>query len=191
LPQKKIDEHIANVIRQDHSEKLIAMQNRDVEQLFYYSCPKFVYPIPPDFSGETSGHYNATSTQCKLFMKEINQQLPLPTIRSYLKLYRSIDIDKLGALLERKIDRETLRTYLIRFVHKTHQIKWSPGLTAVQGHLTQSSYIHFVMDKDMILVSDDTVRKRYGEVFLRHCAKLDGITADLEKKRANDDKRKH
>jgi len=99
---KKIDEHIANVIRQDHAEKVIAMQNRDVDQLFYYACPKFVYPIPPDFTSDITSHYNATTTQCKLFMKEINQQLPLPTIRSYLKLYRSIDIDKIGCSIREK-----------------------------------------------------------------------------------------
>jgi len=97
---------------------------------------------------------------------------------------------KLGALLERKIDRETLRTYLIRFVHKTHQLKWTPGSTAVQGQLTQSSYIHFIMDQDMILVSDDAVQKKYAEGFLRRCSRLDGIIADLEKKRTKDEKKK-
>jgi len=188
---KKIDDHLTNIIRQDHSDKLIAMQNRDVEQLFSYACPKFVHPVPPDFSTpEITSHSNPTSLQCKLFMKEINQQLPLPTIRSYLKLYRTIDIDKLGALLERKIDRETLRTHLIRFSHKSHQLKWNPGQNPVQGHLSQSNYIYFHIDKDMIVVSDDATRKKYAETFLRNYSKLDEIVTEFEKRRREEKKKR-
>jgi len=187
---KKIDEQLTTIIRQEHSEKVVAVQNRDIEQLFCYACPKFVNPVPPDYSGDFTSHTNPTTMQAKLFLKEINQQLPLPTIRSYLKLYRTIDIDKLGALLESKIDRETLRTYLIRFLHKTHQTKWSPGQNPIQGHLSQSSYIHFQMEKDMIMVSDDTVRKKYAETFLRNYSRLDDILTEFEKKRHKEDKKK-
>jgi len=189
---KKIDEHLTNVLRQEHAEKLIAMQNKDVEQLFCYACPKFVHPSPPDFSGEFSSHTNPTAAQCKLFLKEMNQQLPLISnnITSYLKIYKTLSFDKLGALLERKIDRETLRTYLIRFLHKSHQLKWTPGLNPSQGHLSQSSYIHFTIDKDMILVSDEVERKKYAETFLRNFTRLDEITTEFKKRQKEENKKK-
>jgi len=178
---KKIDEHISNILRQEHPDKLQAMQNRETDQLFYYACPKFVSPAPPNFNEDFSVTLNATATQCKLFMKEINQQGPLPTIRSYLKLYSSIDLDKLGTLLERKVDKETLRTYLLRFIHKTRQLKWSSGLNPIQGRWSHSNYLHFSVDRDMIHVIDNAVRKKYAEVFLRNCNKLDEIILDLDK----------
>jgi len=178
---KKIDEHISNILRQEHADKLLAMQNRETDQLFYYACPKFVSPATPNFNEDFSVNLNATASQCKLFMKEINQQAPLPTIRSYLKLYSSIDLDKLGTLLERKVDKETLRTYLLRFIHKSHQLKWVSGLTPIQGRWSHSNYLHFSIDQEMIHVIDNAVRKQYAEVFLRNCNKLDEIVADLEK----------
>lgn len=175
---KKIDEHIANILRQEHTERILAMQNRDMEQLFYYACPKFVSPAPPAITQEFN--HNPSALQYKLFLKEMNQQAPIPTMRSYLKLYSTIHLNKLGNLLERRVDAETLKTYLLRFVHKTRQLKWSPGLNPVQGVFSHSSYIHMTINKDMITVSDETVKKKYAEVFLRNYNKLEEIIGDLE-----------
>lgn len=48
--------------------------------------------------------------QLKLFLQTVKQQLLQPTIRSYLKLYRSISIQKLATFLGQDVD--TLRVAL-------------------------------------------------------------------------------
>jgi len=185
---KRIDEHINNILRQDHATKVLPMQSRDsedireTEQNFSYGCPKFVSPAPPNYDDELSLHMNAPlSLQRKLFVKEINQQTPLPTIRSYLKLYSTIDVDNLANLLQKKHDKDTLRTYLLRFIYKNRQLQWSTGMKPNEGNWASSTNLDFYIDGEMIHVIDNTVTKRYGEVFLRHCNKLEEIISDLEK----------
>jgi len=159
------------------------MQSREADQLFTYACPKFVSPALPDYDEELTIHNSSPlQIQHRLFIKEVLQQAPLPTIRNYLKLYSTIDIDKLSNLLDKKVDKETLRTYLIRFVHKNRQLQWSTGLSPIQGNWSSSTKIDYFIDGEMIHVIDNTVTKRYGEVFLRECIELEETIADLIKK---------
>eukprot|EP01125_Pyxidicula_operculata_P006138 TRINITY_DN2136_c0_g1_i2.p1 TRINITY_DN2136_c0_g1~~TRINITY_DN2136_c0_g1_i2.p1 ORF type:complete len:488 (-),score=102.45 TRINITY_DN2136_c0_g1_i2:758-2221(-) len=174
---KRIDEHINTIL---HSEHINKQQSREVDKLFVYACPKFVFPTLSDADELTST--SPLPLQEKLFMKEVNQQAHLPTIRSYLKLYTTIDLEKLYNLLEKKVDKETLRNYLIQFVHKTRQIQWSTGNKPIEGSLASSAYLEFYIEKEMIHILDNTVKRRYGEMFLRNCQKLEEIAADLEKR---------
>ena len=52
----------------------------------------------------------AYELQVQLFMAEVSQQQNNPTVRSYLKLYRTIDLSKLARF--RDVDEETLKYYL-------------------------------------------------------------------------------
>lgn len=53
---KRIDEHVNNTLKQDHAEVVSAMAHREVEQLFSYACPKFVYAVQPAAEGDEH-HY--------------------------------------------------------------------------------------------------------------------------------------
>jgi len=183
---KRIDEHISNILRQDHKDKVLAIQSREnensIETAFTYGCPKFVSPAPPNYDEEILLNIPLPSSlQRKLFMKELNQETPLPLIRSYLVLYTTIDIRKLANLLETKHDTDTLRTYLVRFVHKNRHLQWSTGMKPNEGTWTSSTNLDFYIDGEMIHVIDNTETKRYGDAFIRNCDKLDEIIQDLEK----------
>jgi len=182
-PSKRIDEHINNVLRQEHSDKVAAMQ-RDPEQLFSYACPKFVSPVLPKFE-ENEDTLHQTLGPLPLqragFMREIHQQALLSTIQSYLKLYSSIGLEKLVGLLEKKLDREYIRQVLLCFTHKTRQLQWQSGMTPIQGQIESSTHLEFWMQGDMIFIVDNTVRRKYDEIFLRNCNKLEEIMVDMEK----------
>jgi len=183
-PSKRIDEHINNVLRQEHSDKVAAMQ-RDSEQLFSYACPKFVSPVLPSFEENDDVNIHQTLGPLPLqrggFVREINQQALLSTIQSYLKLYSSIGLDKLVGLLEKKFDREYIRQVLLCFTHKTRQLQWQSGMTPIQGVVESSTHLEFWMQGDMIFIVDNTVRRKYDEIFLRNSNKLEEIMADMEK----------
>jgi len=182
LCPKRIDEHINNILRQEHSDKVAAMQ-RDSEQLFSYACPKFVSPVLPSF--EENDELNSAQTPLPLqrggFMREINQQASLSLILSYLKLYSSIGLDKLVGLLEKKQDRENIRLLLLCLTHKTRQLQWQSGMKPIEGVWESSTHLEFWMEGDMIHIVDNTVRRKYGEIFLRNCNKLEEIMGDVEK----------
>jgi translation initiation factor 3 subunit L len=174
---KRIDDHLNSMLM---NSKVLSSKDddlKDIEQHFSYGCPKFVSPVGPSGGDEVS----QLALQRKLFMKEITQQSTLPLIRSYLKLYTTIDINKLSNLLDKKHDKETLLTYLVRFVHKNRQLQWSNGMKPNEGTLTSSTNLDFYIDEEMIHVIDSAVTKRYAEVFLRNCDKLEEIIADLQK----------
>jgi len=182
LCPKRIDEHINNILRQEHGDKVAAMQ-RDSEQLFSYACPKFVSPVLSSF--EESDDLSSAQTPLPLqrggFMREINQQASLSLILSYLKLYSSIGLDKLVGLLEKKSDRENIRLLLLCLTHKTRQLQWQSGMKPIEGIWESSTHLEFWMEGDMIHIVDNTIRRKYGEIFLRNCNKLEEIMADVEK----------
>jgi translation initiation factor 3 subunit L len=86
-----------------------------VQDLFASGCPKFVSPVVPDL---TSG-INVTlvrhpspplflvlmapqdplKLQMKVFLIEVTQQVLIPFVRSYLKLYTTLPVAKLAAFL--------------------------------------------------------------------------------------------
>jgi len=176
---KRIDDYINNTLMTTHSKFINSTEDdlRDIEQHFTYGCPKFVSPVGPSGEDEVSQFL----LQRKLFLRDISQQSTLPLIHSYLKLYTTIDINKLSNLLEKKHDKETLRTYLVRFVHKNRQLQWSNEKRPNEGVWVSSTNLEFYIDGEMIHVMDNTVTKRYGEIFLRNCDKFDELINDLQK----------
>jgi translation initiation factor 3 subunit L len=77
-------------------------------------------------------------------LKEVKQLKELNTVRSYLKLYSTIPLQKLASFLE--IDVNTLNTRLTNLKNKSKQLKWKRG-PALSGELEETSDIEFVVDK--------------------------------------------
>ena len=61
--------------------------------------------------------------QQKVFMEEVQQQLMLPTIRSYLKLYTTMPLDKMAGFME--MQEEEFRNHLLAFKHKMKNVVWT------------------------------------------------------------------
>jgi translation initiation factor 3 subunit L len=94
-----------------------------IEELFTASCPKFINPAPPNYDDVSSVYtQDPMRTQINVFMNELSQQIGLPTLRSYLKLYTTIGIGKLSSLLEIREDENTLRYRFNNFIHSLNLI---------------------------------------------------------------------
>ena len=65
----------------------------------------------------------------QVFLDEVKQQTLLPTIRSYLKLYTSMPLDKLADYLDISVD--DLEKHLLCFKHKMRNIVWTKGVSAL------------------------------------------------------------
>lgn len=73
------------------------------EELFLYACPKFIAPNPPPYEDSDSleTYVAAAPTEpaqrhLQLFLTNVRAQLSVPTLRSFLKLYTSLDAAKLA-----------------------------------------------------------------------------------------------
>jgi translation initiation factor 3 subunit L len=186
---QRLDEHVNASLREHYSDKMAQMQRGEmliVEDLFLYASPKWVSPI-----SEGEDLANATidmhKLQNKIFLNEIRQQALLPVIRSYLKLYTTIDLAKLSSLIlsdKTKVDEATLSKALLCYTHKTRGLTATSGQPAIEGKLTSFSDVSFHVDNDMIHIFDAKAPRRFGEYFTRKIAKLEDLIDDLTKEQS-------
>ena len=77
------------------------------EELFTYACPKFIAANPPPYEDpEALALYVEDTPQepaarhLALFLADVRAHAAVPTMRSFLKLYTSLDAGKLADILD-------------------------------------------------------------------------------------------
>lgn len=106
----------------------------------------------------------------------------LPTIRSFLKLYTTIGIPKLAALLEEG-DEGTFREHLQCLKHKTHGLVWTGG-APISGEVASSADVDFFVDHEMAHVADSNLTRRHSDFFVKQINKLEEIICNLRGREA-------
>jgi translation initiation factor 3 subunit L len=101
-------------------------------------------------------------------MTEVQQQKPIAEIRSYLKLYTTLPLPKLAALMEKSED--DVRSKLMCFKHK---LKSCQAVAAERDPLATD--VDFYVDGDMIHIADTKVTRHYGDFFVRHIHKYQEV----------------
>lgn len=183
LHPQRIDESVTAQLQEKFGEMYGKLQRGDVaefEKQFQFVCPKFVSAVPATFDAD--GNYIESAVpkhepvkqQLSIFMEEVTQQLPLLVIRTYLKLYQTMSVEKLAGFLD--VDREKLEESLLCFKHKKQSLvcqKDSPS--ALDGELMSGSDIDFYIDRDMIHIADTKVARTYGSYFMRQIHKFEDL----------------
>ncbi|CAB0001474.1 unnamed protein product [Nesidiocoris tenuis] len=155
-----IDDSIQQLLREkNYHEKMYKMQIGDLnefEACFLFACPKFLSASWPNLNGMTppDADYvkDATKHQTEVFMDEVKQQITLPIIRSYLKLYTTLPLDKLSSFMEAtnsdKLphDLTSLRTHLLCFKHKMKNVVWTKGTSGLEGSFQSGSEVSSQID---------------------------------------------
>lgn len=146
LHPQRIDESLHSKLKEKNfAEKINKMQQGDLsefETCFNYACPKFLAPVPPSFDGPMmgeSGPREPSKLQMKVFMDEVRQQINLSEVRSYLKLYTSMPMDKLGEYMSINVDE--LETRLLCFKHKMMNMVWTKGTSGLDGEFQCQSEV--------------------------------------------------
>jgi translation initiation factor 3 subunit L len=124
----------------------------DFEALFEKACPKFVSGRLPDFAGHASAAHEPVRRQVDLFAKQVSQQLGLAKTRSFLKLYTTIEVEKLA-----KFHGSTaaqFRAELLASKHRMTQIESKAGSTPLGGELASALDVGFFVDGDVVQIDD-------------------------------------
>ncbi|XP_063716777.1 eukaryotic translation initiation factor 3 subunit L-like [Symsagittifera roscoffensis] len=145
----------------------------EMEQLFLFACPKFISPTLPNFNEKKDNHKDMLNLQARVFMDEVREQSKIAVIRSFLKLYSSISIQKLAGFMN--LSEAELRTHLMTFKHKMKNLVWSGGASSLDGQFKIASDIDFYVDGDMIHIADTKVAAKYGEYFIAQIQKCDEL----------------
>ncbi|GAB6032665.1 Eukaryotic translation initiation factor 3 subunit L [Chamberlinius hualienensis] len=177
LHPQRIDESVYLHLCEKYSDKIARLQRGDTpefESSFCFACPKFLSPVPPDYEKVINDcHMEPMMLQVQVFMDEVRQQITIPIIRSYLKLYTTMPISKLASFLG--MSEENFRTCLLCFKHKMKNIVWTKGTSGLEGEFQSGSEVDFYIDKDMIHIADTTVARRYGDYFIRQIHKFEEV----------------
>lgn len=176
------------------------------DELFNSACPKFISPIPPDYSNvDGNVSHDAARHQLRIFLKEVDQNIQVPIIRSFLKLYTTLDVAKLASFVNRvsssgsardkmqqqqhpqqssqndsSIAAEELHMQLMVYKHKTRQMRWESGTAMLEGSFQPTSDLDFYLDKDMIHVIENKPGRRVGDWFIRHINKFEDIIGHMK-----------
>jgi len=174
----RIDDSINSYLKEKYTERLIKLQRGDRDELinmFHYACPKFLSPVPPNFEGVTDQYLmEPYNQQLKVFIDEVQQQLLISDIRSFLKLYTTLPIAKLASFINKT--PEELKSILLCFKHKMSNIESDQ----VNEEFRSSSEVDFYIHNEMVHIADTKVATRFSDFFIRQIHKLNEINSNLK-----------
>lgn len=151
----RLDDTIHTALREKYGEDLNKMQRGGpetlplFENLFKTACPRFISPTPPDFDNP-SVNVDPIDHHLTIFMDEVKNNMWSPTVKSYLKLYTTMDLNKLAGFLD--IGADTLRNWLLVNKQRSRQIRWSEsGL--LEGDVVNSNDLDYAMQGVRVFVA--------------------------------------
>lgn len=178
-----IDENVHSNMMSKYGDQTNRMQNGEIEvfeELFNFACPKFINPVAPDYNTAENFNKKPTQHQCKIFIQEVStQKFLVPVIRSYLKLYKTLDVEKLSEFLECE-STEDCKTQLILFKHKTRQRKWESG-SLMGGEYGQTTDVDFYLKQDMIHIIESKSGHRVADWYIKNINRFEDIISNMRK----------
>ncbi|BFZ61243.1 hypothetical protein YB2330_002302 [Saitoella coloradoensis] len=178
----RLDENTHSALREKFGEQLARMSRGGpealpiFEELFTFAAPKFINPVPPtdpENVAEPLQHHQ------KIFMEGVKGQMWAATLRSYMKLYTTMKLEKLAAFLE--IDEEELRSQLLVYKQNSRQFRRTEG-ALLSGEVVSTSELDFSLEGDIIHIAEAKTGRRYGDWFMRNATKYLQINEGLAKK---------
>ncbi|TIA34527.1 eukaryotic translation initiation factor 3 [Aureobasidium pullulans] len=173
LNPTRLDDTVHSALREKYGEQFARMQLGGpeslpiFEDLFRQACPRFISPTPPDFDNP-SVNVDPIEHHLSIFMEEVKNNMWSPTVRSYLKLYTTMDIKKLAGFLE--IDPDTLRGWLLVNKQRSKQVRHTEG-GRLDGDVVTTNDLDYAMQGDLIHVSEAKVGRRLVDWYLRNLSR--------------------
>mmetsp|Transcript_17638 Transcript_17638/g.24813 ORF Transcript_17638/g.24813 Transcript_17638/m.24813 type:complete len:614 (-) Transcript_17638:396-2237(-) len=204
-----LEDSVIRTIRDKHGSTLskIDAGEEGYEDLFMFACPKFVLPAIPDYSKpSTPQKDNAYKQQVTKFQNEMMSQHTTRKLRSYMKLYTSIDVTKLAsfndtttttAAAKDEAEKQFLPT-LIAYKHKMKQLEChsdedetaSSSSSPVDGKIGSALDIHYYITNNeddtnktsssMVHVDEAEKQRRFENFFMGQISQNIDILKDVE-----------
>ena len=169
----KLDDTIHTALKEKYGDQLLRLQHGGpeslplFEELFRSACPKFITPVPPDFDNP-GVNVDPVDHHLTIFMDEVKTNMFSPTLKSYLKLYSTMDLNKLAGFLE--VEPEKLRGWLLVNKQRSRQTRWTEkGL--LEGETVGTGDLDYAIRGDLISVSEVKMGRRLVDWYLRNLAR--------------------
>ena|ERR1700722_7414320 len=123
------------------------------EELFLYACPKFISANPPQYNDPIAlaaivedPPIEPVQRHLSLFLSDIRAQAPVPTLRSFLKLYTSLDAKKLANFLDADEEEMVQQMMVMKQASRSISRVGSEG-SLLDGQTISTSDLNFVIDE--------------------------------------------
>ncbi|KAI0360712.1 eukaryotic translation initiation factor 3 subunit 6 [Trametes cingulata] len=179
LSPTRVDDNISNIVKERYGEQFAKMSRGEegipaFEELFLYACPKFIAANPPPYDDpELLQAYideppvEPAQRHLQLFLDEVRAQAPVPTLRSFLKLYTSLDASKLANFLDADEEEMVQQLMVMKQASRSvSRVENEKGL--LDGQITSTSDLDFVINENMVHIAESTVGRRYAGWFIRN-----------------------
>ncbi|EFX02282.1 eukaryotic translation initiation factor 3 subunit [Grosmannia clavigera kw1407] len=169
----RLDDAIHTQIREKYGDQLLKLQRGGpeslpiFEELFKAACPKFISPVPPDFDNPEA-NVDPIEHHLAVFMDEVKTNMWGPTVKSYLRLYTTMDLKKLAGFLD--VRPEELRSYLLVNKQRTKQLRWTDQ-RLLEGKWVNVSDLDYAIQGDLIHVSEAKVGRKLVDWYLRNLSR--------------------
>lgn len=169
LAPSRLDDNILNTAKERYGEQIARMAAgasspealASFEELFIYACPKFIAANPPPFDDPAAlAVYTAdppmepAQRHLALFLGDVRAQASAPTLRSFLKLYTSLDARKLAGFLD--ADEEEMVQQMMVLKQCSRRVgrvatSAEGGRGLLEGEMITTSDLDFVIDEVCLL----------------------------------------
>ncbi|KAI1798246.1 eukaryotic translation initiation factor 3 subunit 6 [Ganoderma leucocontextum] len=179
LSPTRVDDNISNIVKERYGEQSGKMSRGEegipaFEELFLYACPKFISANPPPYDdAELLASYidgppvEPAQRHLSLFLSEVRAQAPVPTLRSFLKLYTSLDAKKLASFLDADEEEMVQQLMVMKQASRSvSRVENEKGL--LDGQMISTSDLDFVINENMVHITESTVGRRYAGWFIRN-----------------------
>jgi len=129
-PGKRLDDHVRIEINNNskYNEKLHRLVEGDAKifkEIFEANCPQFVYPGEADYTGTVNHNQECFKHHIDTFMEEVSQNISVLRLRSYLRLYAAIKVEKLARFSGASDNAIDFEARLVSYKHKAMQMETS------------------------------------------------------------------
>ncbi|THG92906.1 hypothetical protein EW026_g8167 [Hermanssonia centrifuga] len=179
LSPSRVDDNISNTMKEKYGEQFTKMSRGEegipaFEELFLYACPKFISANPPPYEDAEllQAHIEESPVEpaqrhLSLFLSDVRAQAPVPTLRSFLKLYTSLDAKKLSNFLDADEEEMVQQLMVMKQASRSiSRVENEKGLLG--GQMISTSDLDFVIDENMVHIAESTVGRRYAGWFIRN-----------------------
>ena len=154
-PGYRINEQVKELIETKLGDKYRRLVSGDVtlmSDMFEVACPKFICSVVPNYSVIENLNQETFSNQVSSFTKDAGQLLTILKIRSYLRVYKSIELSKVAQMTS--ISEEEIKNQLQALQQRSTQyVPSTDGISAPTRVSTTD--IQFTLHENILMIEED------------------------------------
>ncbi|KAI0746732.1 eukaryotic translation initiation factor 3 subunit 6 [Daedaleopsis nitida] len=170
LSPTRVDDNISNIVKERYGEQFTKMSRGALP----LRLSEIHLRQPPPYDDETllatyieDPPVEPAQRHLSLFLSEVRAQAPVPTLRSFLKLYTSLDANKLAGFLDADEEEMVQQLMVMKQASRSvSRVDNEKGL--LDGQMISTSDLDFVINGNMIRIAESTVGRRYAGWFIRN-----------------------